>query len=184
MLRCGARTTSAWEAARVRHHRSMRSAPRTGAYASVRIIVRCANAPTPHTSRILRTYRTTHVPAHVHTPCMQHTCPTAAACANLGRGDDDKAPQRLHQKAMPSLLARALSTPDASLEKGRRPHNGTFLHDGQRCGSSAVHHYKYTPLDSAVKYPALSQRCAPLSLQMQRLRAALCRLAAAVITLN
>jgi hypothetical protein len=63
-------------------------------------------------------------------------------------------------------------------------HNGTFLHDGQRCGSSAVHHYKYTPLDSAVKYPALSQRCAPLSLQMQRLRAALCRLAAAVITLN
>jgi len=98
MLRCGARTTSAWEAARVRHHRRMRSAPRTGAYASVRIIVRCANAPTPHTSRILRTYRTTHVPAHVHTPCMQHTCPTAAACANLGRGDDDKAPQRLHQK--------------------------------------------------------------------------------------
>jgi hypothetical protein len=90
MLRCGARTTSAWEAARVRHHRSMRSAPRTGAYASVRIIVRCANAPTPHTSRILRTYRTTHVPAHVHTPCMQHTCPTAAACANLGRGDDDR----------------------------------------------------------------------------------------------
>ena len=121
MLRCGARTTSAWEAARVRHHRSMRSAPRTGAYASVRIIVRCANAPTPHTSRILRTYRTTHVPAHVHTPCMQHTCPTAAACANLGRGDDDKAPQRLHQKAMVSLLSN-LSNPSAvSRKEGRRP---------------------------------------------------------------